>query len=379
MDVASLFSRFDALPCAFSLHTPEGVSRIGQGEPAFAVHVRNERGSHALSSFDELTIAEAYVRGDLEFEGDAIRLMWFRHLLSDDRWWIKTWRRLQPLLVGRERLNPAWIAKHYDSHNLQLFATDRDFRAYTPGIYESEDDTLEEGTRRKYDFAFEQLHLQPGQEVLDIGHGWGGFLQYCSDRGVKGQGITLSRHQLAFVEQLIADRGLHAEVRYQDFFTYEPGRRFAAISLMGVIEDLSDYPRVFEHLAEILEPGGRVYLDFAAAKRRVNTSSFITRYVWPGTFRQVFMPEFMEAADRSPLEVAGIWDDRRNYHLWAVKGHQRWLENRDEVISRSSEETWRLFHLLFAGTAGAMSDPTYRMTAYRAVLQLPADRRSFPS
>ena len=46
---------------------------------------------------DEPAIAEAYVRGDLESEGDAIRAMWFRNLLSDDRLWIKTWRRLQPL------------------------------------------------------------------------------------------------------------------------------------------------------------------------------------------------------------------------------------------------------------------------------------------
>lgn len=377
MNLTSLFSRFDALPCAFSLHTPSGVSRIGHGDPAFAVHVRNGRGTKALTSLDELTIAEAYVRGDLEFEGDTVQLMWFRHLLSDDRWWIKTWRRLQPLLVGRERLNPGWIAKHYDSHNLQLYATDSDFRAYTPGIYEQDADSLEEGTRRKYDFAFEHLQLQAGQEVLDIGHGWGGFLQYCSDRGVRGQGITLSHHQLAFVQQLIKERGLQAEVSYQDFFTYRPDRRFAAISMMGVIEDLSDYPRVAGQLMELLAPGGRVYLDFAACKVPVDTSSFITRHVWPGSFRQVYMPELMAAVDRSPLEVVGIWDDRRNYYLWSLKGHHRWLENREEVVARSNEQTWRLFRLLFAGTAGAMGDPTYKTTAYRMVLRLPEDYRSY--
>jgi len=375
--LVSLFTRFEALPCSFTLHTPEGVTAVGDGEAAFALHVRNGRGTRALASFDELTIADAYVRGDLEIEGDAIRAMWFRHLLSDDRWWIKTWRRLQPRIRSRDGLNPAWIAKHYDSNNLQLFATDREYRAYTPGIYARDEDTLEEGTRRKYDFAFEQLRLEAGGEVLDVGHGWGGFLQYCCARGVSGQGITLSRHQLAYVEQLIAERGLDAAVRYQDFFTYEPGRRFAAISVMGVIEDLSDYPRVLDRLAKLLEPGGRVYLDFAAAKVAVDTSAFVTKHVWPGSFRQVYMPELLAALDRSPLELVGVWDDRRNYHLWARKGHQRWLENRDEVVRLSSEETWRLFRLLYAGTAGVMDDPTYRTTAYRMVLELPADLRTF--
>lgn len=374
--LASLFARFESLPCAFTLRTPAGVTHLGDGEPAFALHVRNGRGTRALRSLDELTIADAYVRGDLEIEGDAIRAMWFRHLLSDDRWWIKTWRRLQPRLFGRDQLNPAWIAKHYDSHNLQLFATDREFRAYTPGIYERDDDTLEAGTRRKYDFAFDQLRLQPGAELLDVGHGWGGFLQYCCGRGVRGQGITLSRHQLEYVEGLIAARELDARVQYQDFFTYRPGRRFAAVSMMGVIEDLSEYPRVLERLAELLAPGGRVYLDFAASRVPVDTSAFVTKHVWPGSFRQVFMPELLAAIDRSPLEVVVLWNDRRNYHLWARKGHQRWLDNREAVIRSSSEQTWRLFRLLFAGTAGGMDDPTYRDTAYRMVLELPADRRS---
>src|SRR4051812_13165729 len=118
------FSRFADLPCAFTLHTESGAIRLGQGETAFDLHVRNSRGRRALESLDELAIAQAYVRGDLEIEGDAVRAMWLRALLSDDRPWIKLWRRLQPLLLGRERLNPDWIAKHYDSRNIQLFAVD---------------------------------------------------------------------------------------------------------------------------------------------------------------------------------------------------------------------------------------------------------------
>ncbi len=373
--IGNLFSRFAELPCAFTLHTEAGAMTLGNGEPAFELHVRNGRGTKALQSLDELAIAEAYVRGDLEIEGDAVRAMWFRNLLSDDRLWIKTWRRLQPLLLGRERLNPEWIAKHYDSGNIQLLFIDRDYRAYTPGIFENEDDTLETSTRRKYDFAFEQLQLKEGDEVLDVGHGWGGFLQYCCGRGLHGQGITLSKDQLGYVTGLIRERGLDAQVLYQDFFTYQPGRRFDAISMMGVIEDLSDYPRVMQRLAELVKPGGRIYLDFASGKVPFGTSSFITRYVWPGTFRMTYMPELMAAIDRSPIQLAGVWNDRRNYHLWAKHGHQRWVENREEAVRRSSVETWRLFRLLLAGTAGVMNDPAWQVTAYRMVLELPTDLR----
>lgn len=367
-----LFSR-GSLPCAFTIHSGEGVQRIGAGEPAFAVHLRNGKGFKALRSLDELTIAEAYVRGDIEIEGDEVRAMWLRNVLADDKLWLKAWRRLHPVLAGRERLNPGWIAKHYDSANIQLWAIDRDYRAYTPGIYESEDDTLEESTRRKYDFAFEGMRLKEGDVALDVGHGWGGFIQYCAGRGVRVEGITLSRDQLGWVTRMIEEKKLDASATYQDYFTYRPGRRYDAISMMGVIEDLSDYPRVLRHLTGLLKPGGRVYLDFAAGKVPFGTSSFITKHVWPGTFRMTYVPELIAALDRSPVQLVGLYNDRRNYHLWAKKGLERWIENREEVVSRAGEETWRLFRLLFAGTAGVMNDPTCQVTAYRMLLELPED------
>jgi cyclopropane-fatty-acyl-phospholipid synthase len=367
-----LFSRNGSLPCSFALHADGGVKRLGSGEPAFDLYVRNENGAKALRSLNELAIAEAYVRGDLDIEGDVVRAMWLRSLLSDDNLWIKTWRRLQPLLVGRLELNPGWIAKHYDSKNIQLFALDRDYRAYTPGIYETGEETLEQSTAEKYRFALDSLRVKEGERVLEVGCGWGGFTHYSSDRGLRVTGLTLSRDQFEYTGELIRERGLNAEVLYQDFFTFQPEKRFDGISMMGVIEDLSDYPWVLRRLGELLEPGGRVYLDFAAGKVPFGTSTFVTKYVWPGTFRMVYLPELLAAADAARAHVVGVWDDRRNYHLWARNGHARWQENREEVIRRSSVETWRLFNLLYAGTAGVMNDPTYDVTAYRMVLELPA-------
>jgi cyclopropane-fatty-acyl-phospholipid synthase len=140
---------------------------------------------------------------------------------------------------------------------------------------------------------------------------------------------------------------------------------------MGVIEDLSDYPRVMTRFSELLKPGGRAYLDYAAGKVPFGTSSFITKYVWPGTFRMVYVPELLTAIDKSPMQLAGLFNDRRNYYLWARNGQRRWVENRAGVLEQANEEIYRLFNLLFMGTAGVMSDPAQKVTAYRMVLELP--------
>jgi len=370
--IQNLFARSGRLTFAFSVHMAADSIVVGEGEPVFDLYIRNERGLRALRSLHELVIADAYVRGDLDLEGDVVRAMWLRDLLSDRNAWLKLWRRLQPLLLGRKRLNPTWVAKHYDSKNVQIFAMDRDYFIYTPGIYESGDETLEESIRRKLDFALDSLRLKEGDELLEIGCGWGGFTRFCAERGVRVTGITLSRDQLAFTEKLLAEHGLKATVFYQDFFTYEPDHRFDAISLMGVLEDLSDYPKVCERLSRLVKPGGRIYLDFAAEKVSFNTSSFVTQHIWPGTFRLVYMPELITAIDGSALQLAGLYNDRRNYYLWSRDGHQRWVENREEVVRLAGEETWRLFRLLYMGAAGVMSNPSHAVTAYRMVLELPA-------
>jgi cyclopropane-fatty-acyl-phospholipid synthase len=359
-------------PVAFSVRTPAGdVLHVGNGAPVFELVIRNQDGLAALRSLNEPRLAEAYIRGDYEIEGDFITALSLRDALSDRSLWVKLWRRLEPIVRGREQCNPAWIAKHYDMDNIQFFCTDTEYRTYTPGIYENDYDTLEAGGRRKLDFAFRSLGLLPGDTVLDIGCGWGGFLRFAAEQGVRGTGITLSKHQHAFVTEMVRTQGYSAEVRYQDFFSFEPDEPFNGIVMSGVIEDLSDYHLVMQRLPRYLKPGGRVYLDFATTRKRFDTSSFITRYIWPGTFRLVYMPEFMEAVDRSPFEVVGVYRDRHNYYLWSKHGYDRWMSHKATVVEQAGIERWRMMRLLIAGSAALMRDTSRGAGAARVVLELP--------
>lgn len=367
-------SQFGTPPVAFAIELQDGsVLRHGDGAPAFRVTVKNRRGLRALGSLHQLRVADAYIAGDIDFSGDLIAAINLKDRLSDRTPWLKFWRRFAPVLFGRERLNPAWVQKHYDSNNIQLLAADRDYNTYTPGIYEHDGESLEPGAERKLASAFDALELSPGESVLDIGCGWGGFMRYAARRGVRFTGITLSKHQLAHDRELIEREGLDAEVLYQDFFSYEPQRRFDGICMMGVIEDLSDYGRVFARLAPWLKPGGRIYLDFATGPTRFATGSFITKYIWPGTFRMVYMPEFMRALTDSPLELVSIHDDRMNYHLWGKALRDRWIERKEEAVRLGGPELWRTFHMLFAGTAAIMSRPYGTAGAARVVLELPRE------
>ncbi len=166
----------------------------------------------------------------------------------------------------------------------------------------------------------------------------------------------------------LANDGLDATVLYQDFFSFEPAEKFDGISLMGVMEDLAAYRKVMPRLAKWLKPGGRIYCDFAASGDRFGITSFVTKHIWPGRFRLVYMPQFIAAASKSGLDIVNIENDRRNYHLWAKKGMERWQPQRDEITAASDDKTYRLMTLLIAGTAEMFSPDSERATAYRVTL-----------
>jgi cyclopropane-fatty-acyl-phospholipid synthase len=358
-----------------TIRMSDGSTQSFGDEPRLEVVVTHERALKALESLDELSIVDAYLRGDLDLVGDLVSGMDLRNLLTDTNVWIKAWTLIQPVLMGRRRLNPAWVAKHYDSENIQIYAIDQDYQVYTPGLYLTDDDSLEEGAERKLEYAFRALDLSAGASVLDVGCGWGGFARYCARRGVSFTGISLSRHQLEYAKRQLVAEGLQAELLYQDLFTFAPDRRFDAISLMGSIEELADYPKVMHCLDRWLKPGGLIYLDFASVDRRFGVATFVTRYVWPGSFRMVHLPSFTSAVTAREFDIVDIRNDRRNYYLWAKAGYERWMLRHDEIVQAADERTWRLMRLLMAGTAHLMSERSTWATAYRVVLE----RRSAPA
>ena len=364
------FSRFQGLlPCAIAVRTDDGEeTTLGGGEPVLSVFVRNDRGRRALLSLSQLKICEAYIRGDLDFDGDLIQAIAFRDLLTDRQLRIKLWRRLKPLFFGGRRCRAEWIAEHYDRGNVQLASADRSYHTYTPGIYQYEGESLEVAAERKFENAFCSLRLEPGQHVLDVGCGWGGFVRYCASRGVHVTGITLSKDQLAFVRNLLDREQLPGDVLYQDFFTYRPARLFDAISMMGVLEHLPNYRAVLRRLSTMAAPGGRIYLDFASSRDRFGTSAFITKHAWPGLFRMVHLPELMAAVSDFPFEIQRLTNDRRNYYLYARDSYQRWMEERAAVTERFGAELWRKFQLLHASVANVMSRPSYGVSAFQMVL-----------
>jgi hypothetical protein len=181
--------------------TPDGETlAIGSDPTRARVWFRSSGAIAALLRGDHLALAEAYLREEVDLEGDVRQALFVTdHLdlgpasrLRQALVWLR-------LVLDRRRLNRQSIAHHYDRPPEFFLAWLDPSRSYTHGMFATRDEDLATAQRRKLQFAIDALGLRAGMDVLDVGCGWGSFLEYAGAQGISVHGITLSRDQHAFV------------------------------------------------------------------------------------------------------------------------------------------------------------------------------------
>ena len=366
-------SRAGSLARPFELRMPDRTRwAIGDGEPAFTGAVVTGKGFDALASFDELAVAEAYMNGDLDIEGDLLTALKARPVLGDRHPLKYLWATyLQPLVRGQEASDKKWIGSHYDV-DPQFFVLwlDEKIRGYSHGFFERDDEPLAVGMERKFRYAFDACGIRPGQRVLDIGGGWGSFLEFAGEQGVRVTSITISDESERWMKELIDRRGLAGcEVVKEHFLEYRPAEPFDAIVNLGVTEHLPDYRRTLAQYRRLLRPGRRVYLDaYSGAKHGM--PSFISKWVFEGNTSPLCLREYLAEVERTPFEVVLVKNDRHNYFLTCKKWAENLEAKRGEVVTRWGEHLYRRFRLYLWSAANSFETGT--LSAHRMILQLPA-------
>jgi cyclopropane-fatty-acyl-phospholipid synthase len=343
---------------------------FGSGEPAFTITVRDGRGARALAGLDQFGVAVAYLQGWLDVDGDLVAALRMRKFFKDFHP-IAWFSQFAPALVrGRAEHDRRSISAHYDEDS-EFFLTflDNRHRCYTEGVFAYDDEPLEDAMTRKMELAVEALGVKPGDHVLEVGGGWGAFVEYAASRDIEVTTLTLSKESERYLSELIEREGLPARVVREHIFRYQGPHRYDAIVNMGVTEHLPDYKATIRKYAELVKPGGAVYLDALAMRAKHRVSTFMSRYVYPGGSSPLLLHEYLREVARSPFELTSLVDDRHNYFLTCQRWAQRLDAARDDVVKRWGEPLYRRFRLFLWGSAAGFD--TGLVQAYRWVLRMP--------
>ena len=181
------------------------------------------------------------------------------------------------------------IAAHYDLGN-DFYAQWLDgSMTYSSALFD-QGGGLAEGQMRKYQHLFELIDPKPGEHILEIGCGWGGFAEYAARRGAQVIGITLSAEQLAYAQQRIRDAGLQDRVEFvlRDYRDVDIQVDHVASIEMFEAVGQEYWQGYFETLARCLKPGGRaglqvITIDEDRFERYASTpGGFIQTHIFPG-------------------------------------------------------------------------------------------------
>lgn len=301
----------------------------------------------------DIGLAEGYIAG----EWDSPDLAALLRLCMANRdhvqslvygsWWGRLGYRLRHLLQRNTRAGSARnIHAHYDLGN-DFYRLWLDpgmsysaawFQGRTGEALRSAD--LQQAQQAKLRRTLDEVRLQPGQRLLEIGCGWGGLAEAAAQEfGARVTGVTLSREQLVWGQQRMQQAGLSdsVELRYQDYRDLparHAGEPFDAIVSIEMFEAVGrEYWRgYFQTLRDCLKPGGLACIQTITLRedlfaRYLRSTDFIQQYIFPGGLLPS-IPAFEEEARRAGLVVEGRMAFGRDY----AETLRRWCQSFEERL-----------------------------------------------
>ena len=348
---------------------PFAVRFVGGGEyrnrdeaPAFTL-VFNRAAAYArIAAFSHIGLLESYFCGDLDFEGSLASAMAVgleggvakRNLLVGVR---NRWHELRFSNRGwdQARKNAEF---HYalgtEFYRLWL---DDPLMMYTCAYWKEGTKTLEEAQRNKIEHVARKLRLAPGEEVVDIGSGFGGFMFHAHQKfGVKVTGINNTTSQVEMVRAEIARRNLGRALEVIDTDFRDARREYDKVVSIGTLEHAGrdSLEEVVRAHAAFLKPAGLGMLHFIGHVGHFQTDFFIRKHVFPGGWIPS-LAHTLAAMERAGLEVLDIENLRRHYALtldaWGERFDRNWEHIRALDPKKFDERFRRVWRVYLYGCA----------------------------
>ncbi|MGW4290062.1 class I SAM-dependent methyltransferase [Streptomyces sp. NPDC004673] len=385
--LAALVEDALGVPLPVRLRAWDGSETGPSGTPVVVLRSRRAL-RRLLWQPGELGLAQAYITGELDVEGDlaeGLRTVWAagrergahtpRLSLADRARAVGEAARLgaigprPPVPASQARLrgdrhtkarDRAAISHHYDLSNDFYRLLLDDTMAYSCGYWTAEEMDPADAQRAKLELICRKLGLIPGARLLDIGCGWGSLTLYAAEQH-KAQvtAVTLAREQAAYVREQVRERGLEdrVEVVCQDYRDIT-GSGYDAVSTIEMGEHVGDdeYPAFAAALHRMVRPEGRVLVQqMSRGANAPGGGAFIEAYIAPDMHMRP-LGDTVGLLEAAGLEVRSTESMREHYVRTVAAWHQTLERRWDEFVALVGTETARVWRLYLVGGALAFEE-----------------------
>jgi cyclopropane-fatty-acyl-phospholipid synthase len=247
------------------------------------------------------------------------------------------------------------IHHHYDIGNdfYKLWLDER--MVYTCAYFPNQSTSLEDAQLAKLDLICRKLRLQPGEQVVEAGCGWGALaLHMAKHYGVKVTAYNISNEQIIFARQRAHAEGLDGQVEFiEDDYRNVRGK-FDAFVSVGMLEHIGTdhYQELGAVIDRSLKDSGRGLIHTIGLNYPRPMDSWTERHIFPGA-RPPSLAQMMQIFEPFDFSVLDVENLRLHYAKTLEHWLQRYEDNVEHVTEMFDPEFVRAWRLYLAGSLTA--------------------------
>ena len=246
------------------------------------------------------------------------------------------------------------ISKHYDLGN-EFFSLWLDpSLTYSSAIFEKEENSLESAQMNKYKKLISLINPKPGDKILEIGCGWGGFAEFVGkNHDIKMDCITISQKQFEYAKKRIFENGLNEKIQIKLKDYRDVKEKYNSIASIEMIEAVGKnyLPSYFQTIKSNLSENGKAAIQAITIKddlfeRYKSKQDFIQRYIFPGGFlpskKSLYDLSFDKGLAISTYESYGFHYSN-TLKLWRDEFLKKWDQISNQGFDLNFKRMWNFY------------------------------------
>ena len=255
------------------------------------------------------------------------------------------------------------ISYHYDLGNDFYGLWLDDTMSYSSAIFSDPQQSMETAQIEKYKSMVDEMGVVPGDHVLEIGCGWGGFAEYAAaERGLQVTCLTISEEQFNYAVERIEKAGLSEKVTFKLQDYRDEKGLYDGIASIEMFEAVGEqyWPVYFETVRERLKPGKTATFQIiTVAHRRWKVYKrgvdFIQKYIFPGGM----LPSpvvLREQIEKAGLAVEKSVEFGKSYDITLRRWHETFNDKWDQIAAMGFDERFKRMWNFYLTSCAATFD-----------------------
>ncbi|MEQ9423086.1 MAG: cyclopropane-fatty-acyl-phospholipid synthase family protein [Cyclobacteriaceae bacterium] len=273
-------------------------------------------------------------------------------------------RMIPEVVIHSQKQDERIIRSHYDNKNdlFNWFLGSK--MIYTSCYFTNFDETLEVAQENKMNLIAQKMQLKPGEELLDIGCGWGTLVAHMAKYyDVNTTGVTIAQAGADWGNRQIKDYGVEdkAKIWVKDYRDIPKDKKYNKITCLEMAEHvgIKYFKKFMKQCYDMLEDDGMFYLQIAGLRERSHLFQrenredlvwglFMNEYIFSGADASMPLNWDLQRIEKVGFEVHSVENIGNHYSITIDRWYDNWMNNKEKVLEKYGEEIFRIYEIFLA-------------------------------